>query len=430
MVSYQDVTLENGLRIVSAHLPFWRSLSLGVFAAAGSRHDPVARQGLAHFAEHMLFKGTRRRSPKRIVTQAESVGGSLNAYTSEEHTCYHVRSPAKQLKRMVPLLADMYLDSVYPEKEIERERQVIEDEIHMYRDEPASHIDDLLSEVTWPNHALGRPILGTLQSLQRISRADFLSHQERSYNARNSVVAIAGPQSHAEMEDVVAQAFGEMTRGRRRQTTPFRPNPGLAAQGEPLILEERPTEQLHLRLAFHTHGRRDPQIFASRLLSVLLGETMSSRLTQELREKRGYCYSIGCSRDAFQDTGVFTIYASFEPRFLPQMLSQIYRQLHLLRKRPPSKRELLAAYRYVAGSHEMGLEETSTQMFWLGDAALHQDPDLDPNLYLEELAAVTPEDVHRAAEDIFRSDNLRIALLGPDLNAQREKILSWHQAYL
>ncbi|MGY8686676.1 MAG: M16 family metallopeptidase, partial [Verrucomicrobiales bacterium] len=137
-----------------------RSLALGVFAGAGSRHDPPRQHGLAHFTEHMLFKGTKRRTPKRIVIQAESVGGSLNAYTSEEHTCYHVRSPAKHLKRMIDLLADMYADSTFPETEIGQERQVIEDEILTYRDEPSSHVDDLLSEITWPGHALGRPILG------------------------------------------------------------------------------------------------------------------------------------------------------------------------------------------------------------------------------------------------------------------------------
>ncbi len=425
MVSYQDVRLDNGLRVVTAHLPFWRSLSLGVFAGAGSRHDPASRQGLAHFAEHMLFKGTRRRSAKRIVTQAESVGGSLNAYTSEEHTCYHLRSPASQLATMVPLLADMYVDSTFPQEEIERERQVIEDEILMYRDEPSSHIDDLLSAVTWPNHSLGRPILGTLRSLTKIARDDFFAHRRRSYGARNSVVALAGPQSHSEMVDRVAQAFSSMARGRRRITSPFRHS--LDGPGDQFILEERPTEQLHLRLAFLTEGRRHPQVHASRLLSVLLGETMSSRLAQELREKRGYCYSVGSSRDVFQDTGLFTIYASFEPRFLRQLLKQIYRQLSLLKDRAPSKRELKAAYQYVAGNHEIGLEETSTQMFWLGDGAVHHDDSLDPNHYLDALSKVTPNEIQKTARAIFTPKNLRVALLGPKLEERRSEILALHE---
>lgn len=420
MVTYRETALDNGLRVVTAHSPFWRSLALGVFAGAGSRHDPAPRQGLAHFTEHMLFKGTSRRSAKRIVTEAESVGGSLNAYTSEEHTCYHVRSPATQLRRMVLLIADMYLHSTFLEAEIQRERQVIEDEILMYRDEPSAHIDDLLSAVVWPGHALGRPVLGTLNTLARIERQDFLAHLKRSYGARNTVVALAGPQPHEEMIDAVAAGFQEMMRGRRRVTTPFRD--GTRKPCPRLFLEERTTEQIHLRLAFHTGGRLHPHVYSSRLLSVLLGETMSSRLSQELREKRGYCYTVGSSRDVFQDTGIFGIHASFEPRFLRKILTAIFRQLRRLREQPPGARELKTAFQFLAGNHDMGLEETCTQMFWIGDAALHQDEDLDPETFLKKLSLVNPEQIHQAAREIFTRENLRVALLGPGLERKRSEV--------
>jgi predicted Zn-dependent peptidase len=425
MVTYHRSTLDNDLQIVSASCPYWRSLSLGIFAAAGSRHDPALRQGLAHFTEHMLFKGTAKRSAKKIALQAESVGGHLNAYTSEEHTCYHVRSPANQLPRMVTLLADMYGNSVFPELEIQRERQVIEDEIHMYRDEPSSHIDDLLSATVWPKHALGRPILGTLRSLARIERDHFFSHLKQSYGARNSVVAIAGPQSHEAMEAKIAEQFSSLARGRRRPTRTITDSSRHRPLVDAIGMEERGTEQVHLRIAFPTQGREDAQLYPSRLLSVLLGETMSSRLSQELREKRGYCYSLGCSREVFQDTGLFTIHACFEPKFLSAVFRQIFRQLKLLRERPPSRRELLAAYRFVAGNHEMGLEETSTQMFWLGDAALHRDEELNPQTYLERLSQVGPEHIQATARELFSPDNLHVALLGPDLKTRRAEIADW-----
>ena len=422
MVIYDVNTLDNGLRIVTAHMPSWRSIALGVFARAGSRHDRAKQHGLAHFTEHMLFKGTRRRSAKRIVLQAESVGGSLNAYTTEEQTCYHVRSPAAHLKRMVHLLADMYTESIFPESAIHRERQIIEDEILMYRDEPSSHIDDMLSSVTWPRHALGRSILGSLETLANIDRGDFFSHQRRSYGARNSVLALAGPQPPSEMVDAVAEEFALLPHGRRRATSPFCQQPGSIA--DHLITEERSTEQVHLRVAYITEGRHHPQVYTCRLLSVLLGETMSSRLPQELRERRGYCYSVGCSREVYEDTGLFTIQASFEPRFLRMMLTQIFRQLDRLRAESPSHRELRAAYQYVAGSHDVGLEETTTQMFWLGDAAIHREKELDPNRYLSRLAQVTPEDIQATAATIFQRANLRLALLGPDLEQRRSDLLA------
>lgn len=428
MVHYHLQTLDHGLRVVAAQCETWRSLSMGVFAGAGSRHDPARKQGLAHFTEHMLFKGTQRRSPKRIVVQAESVGGSLNAYTSEEHTCYHLRSPAVHWKRMVDLLADIYIDSTFPEGEIGRERQVIEDEILMYRDEPSSHVDDILSEVTWPKQPLGRPILGSVDTLARIERDDFLSYLKRSYGAKNTVIALAGPQSPEALIDTVAKAFAKLPRGKRTPTKSLAPlKPTLSEQ---LAIEERPTEQVHVRVAFLSEGRDHPQLYPSRLLSVLLGETMSSRLSQEVREKRGYCYSIGSSRDVYSDTGLFSIYASCEPRFLKPLLFQTLRQLKRLRDKPPSARELKAAYQYVAGNHEMGLEETGSQMFWIGDAALHEDEDLQPERYLQDLARVTPEEVQRTAGEIFTMANLRMALLGPDLHAQSAELLALCQDHL
>ncbi|MGY8688409.1 MAG: M16 family metallopeptidase, partial [Verrucomicrobiales bacterium] len=210
--------------------------------------------------------------------------------------------------------------------------------------------------------------------------------------------------------------------GKRRITSPFKRRPGKLE--DHLLIEERPIEQIHLRLAFHAEGRKHAQMVPSRLLSVLLGETMSSRLSQELREKRGYCYSVGSSRDAFIETGLFSIYVSFEPRFLVPLLKQIFRQLQLLCERPPSARELKESYQYVAGSHDMGLEETTTQMFWLGDAAINRDDDLDPNRYIRDLAQVRPADIQQAAQDIFTEENLRVALLGPNLEKHRPTLLA------
>ena len=396
---------------------------MGVFAGTGSRHDPARKQGLAHFTEHMLFKGTKRRTPKRIVVQAESVGGSLNAYTSEEHTCYHLRSPASHLNRMVDLLADIYIESTFPEGEIGRERQVIEDEILMYRDEPSSHVDDVLSQVTWPKESLGRPILGSIETLSRIGRDDFVRYLKQAYGARNSVIALAGPQAPEAMVSTVTKAFASLPKGRRQPTRSLAnlPPPTVDAQ---LAIEERPTEQVHVRLAFLMEGREHPQLCPSRLLSVMLGETMSSRLSQEVREKRGYCYSIGSSRDVYTDTGLLSIHASCEPRFLMPLLKQTLRQLKRFREQPPSARELKAAYQYVAGNHDMGLEETSTQMFWIGDAALHEDDDLNPEQYLEDLSRVTPDDIQRTAREIFTTPSLRLALLGPDLEARRSELLA------
>ncbi len=420
MTEYHCTTLANGLRVAIAHMPYWQSVSIGVFAGSGSRHEAARRNGIAHFTEHLLFKGTAKRSAKRIVVDAESVGGSINAYTSEEHTCYHIKSPAGTMNKMMALLADIYQNSQFRPKEINRERRVIEDEILMYRDQPATYVDDLLSSLTWKGNPLGKPILGSPKTLARLNQEDFFAYVERAYGGRNTVVAIAGPQPINKMLTVVEKHFGSLHRGTRLPSKLFRP---AKRQTKPaLISESRPIEQTQMTIGFRTNGRHDPDASVTNLLSVLMGETMSSRLSQELREKRGYCYQVGAQRDLYRDVGLFNIYAGFDPRYLQKTLEVIRRECQRLKDQPPTQRELNRAFQHEAGQHMMGMEETGAQMFWIGDCLISDDDDFHPDIYLEALRGVTPTHIQRVANDLFKPNKTSIALLGPEVEPSRPMV--------
>lgn len=420
MTDYRCTTLANGLRVAVAHMPYWQSVSVGVFAGAGSRHEAARSNGIAHFTEHMLFKGTEKRSAKRIVVDAESVGGSINAYTAEEHTCYHIKSPAGTMDKMTQLLADIYQHSKFQPKEIECERRVIEDEILMYRDQPSSHVDDLLSAATWKGHPLGKPILGSPKTLAAMMQDDFFAYVERAYGARSTVVAIAGPQPIDKMVAVIDKYFGKLHQGARLPSKRFKLS---KPQTQPILADEsRPIEQTQMTLGFRSHGRHDRRAPASALLSVLMGETMSSRLSQELRERRGYCYQVGTQRELYRDVGLFTIFTGFDPRYLKQTLEVIRRECQRLKDKPPSQRELNRAFQHEAGQHMMGMEETDTQMFWIGDCLISDDKDFHPDIHLEALRSVTPAAIQEAANDLFQPNKASIAMLGPDMAPNRPMV--------
>lgn len=418
-IRYASERLDHGIRLVTAQAPFWHSAALALYVAAGSRHEPTTAHGIAHFTEHMLFKGTPRRTALRIVQEAEGVGASLNAYTSEEHTCYHVKSLATDLPRMADLLADLYRHSLFLPEDIAHERQVIEDEILANVEQPSSHIDDLLSRAAWPSHPLGNSILGTSESLRPLVQRDFQAYASRCHVGANTVIAVAGPLEHAAVRDLLAPLFDTLPPG---STIPFQAFPTDAPT--PLdartALEDRPLQQTQLALGFYTEGRHTPQLYASRLLSVLLGETMSSRLFQELREKLGLCYHTATSRDLYSEAGLFSIQAAFEARHLSRILRLIATECQGLRATPPDSLELQRAIDYLSGQHIMSMEDPGSQIFWLGELTLQDETELDPRSYLERLRQVTPEAIQETAQAIFKRSGLSLALLGNEVAACRD----------
>ena len=371
---YRVTTLPNGARIASVEMPHMKSVSAGFWVAIGGRHETTGESGIAHFLEHLLFKGTSRRSARQLSEAVEGLGGYLNAFTTEDHTCYYAKATADHLPELCDVLGDMYLCSRLAPIEIERERDVIREEILMYRDHPAQHAQELLSQTMWPGHPLGRPLTGTLETIATFTRPQLRAFLARHYNGQTTIATVAGRVTHERVVKLLKPILGKLPRGRRPRFSRARMHKGPARVS--LITQE--TEQTHLAMGFHAFGRQDDRRFALKLLSVILGENMSSRLFQKLREQHGYCYNVCSSMVTLEDTGAISISAGLDPLKLKKAVALILRELESICRKQPSKVELKKAQDYTVGQTFMGLESTSNQMMWMGESLLGYGKVLNP----------------------------------------------------
>jgi predicted Zn-dependent peptidase len=390
-------------------MPHMRSVAVGFWAAIGGRHESVRQGGIAHFIEHLLFKGTARRTARELTEDVEGLGGYLNAFTTEDHTCYYAKAAAQHLPTLCDVLSDMYLESAFHETEIERERDVIREEIMMYRDQPSQHAQELLTETMWPGHPLGRPLTGTVETVARLGRTELMKFQSAHYCGRNTIVTVAGRVTHEEVVALLAPQLGRLPRGRTPRFVRARREDGPAR----VRLHSHDTEQTHIALGFHAFGRRDERRFALKLLSVILGENMSSRLFQKLRERHGYCYSIQSSTVTLDEAGAISIYAGVDPAKLERCVRMILKELASICQRAPGRTELKKAQDYTIGQTTMGLESTTTQMMWMGEGLIGYNKILDPDDIERSLLNVTPEDIQRCACHCLHHSRLGVAVVGP-----------------
>lgn len=316
MARYHVTQLDNSLRVATAEMPSMQSVALGVWVAVGGRHEPVRICGASHFIEHMLFKGTRRRTAKQISQEVEGIGGYLNAFTSEEHTCYFAKASADKLGLLLDVLMDIYLEPRFDASDLEKERSVIKEEIQMYLDRPDQHVHEILNEALWPRQPLGRPLTGTLKTMDAISRRDVLGYKAQHYVGSNTIIAVAGPLEHARMLDAVRPLAKRFREGRRSRFSSAR----MGGRGPVVRLVTKETEQSHLALGLHSFSRDDDRRYALKLLNVIFGENMSSRLFQVVREQHGLAYSIQSSLNYFADAGAMIISAGLDNKRLTKAL--------------------------------------------------------------------------------------------------------------
>ena len=402
-------TLGHGLRVATCTMPSSQTVAVGLWAAVGARHESARIGGISHFLEHLLFKGTKKRSARRISEEVEGVGGDLNAYTSEERTCYYAAASADHLSRVTEVLSDMYCNSLLKDDEIERERGVIVEEIEMIRDEPAQHVQELLTAETWQGDALARPITGTKKSLSSITRADLLGYLRSHYHAGSTVLTAAGAVDHDEVMELAGRFLGKLPKGYapRRRTPPGR-------QASPrIVIEQRESQQTQLALSFRGVGAKDPRRFAITLLHVMLGGNMSSRLFQELRERRGLCYSVSTSLSTHSDCGAFEIALGLDGENVAKALGLILRECDRLMEKGPSAAELRRACDYSIGTSRMALERAATQNYRLGTSLLTHGKIVPPEEVYDRLAKVTREEIRKVAAQILNRRTLCVAMVGP-----------------
>jgi predicted Zn-dependent peptidase len=403
--------LANGCTLLVAPMPQMESACVGFWSLAGSRHERARENGLAHFTEHMLFKGTRSRDAAQLMREIEGAGGTIDAFTELDHTCYYAKAEAAKLPGIATVAADLYSRPSFPAAEVAREREVIGEEITMYHDNPGQHIDDLLAAALWPGHPLGRPVTGTKASLHGLGRADLARWVAARHVGRNTLVAVAGPVEPAEVARQAARWTGHLAPGRRSRQRRFvaprrRTTPAVAA-------DLRPVEQAHFALGFRCPGVGWGGRFALRLLNVLLGENMSSRLFQCLREEHALCYSVSTEAGASGDDGHFAVHAAVDPENLEQALTLTLNQLARIARRPPGKRELAAAADYATAMLRLSLEGTAERMLWAGESFLAHGRVAAPGTVCDRLAAVRPAEVSAAAAAVFQRRSAALAVVGP-----------------
>lgn len=411
MTFYAETTLPSGLRVITESIPHVRSASVGVWVGAGSCLETPTNTGISHFIEHMLFKGTTSRTAKQIAQAIDGRGGSLNAFTAKEQTCFYAKVLDEHLPVAVEVLADMIQHSRFDPTDIEKEKGVICEEIRMYEDEPDDLVHDLFAAAMWRGHALGQPIAGSVESVQSYTRDEILEYYAGHYTPDQIVVAAAGNLSHEQVVAEVAKQFQDLNPAR----TGGRELPASPAEvaGSRALFRVKKTEQAHLVLGVKGLQHNHADLYALHLLNTVLGGGTSSRLFQEIREERGLAYSVYSYESSFRNTGNFAVYAGISPRVVGQVLELILGSIQEIGKQGITESELAEAKEQLKGQIMLGLESTSGRMSRLGRGELMLGRVIGPDQILARIEAVTCEQVHALAHKLLLQEPQVLSLVGP-----------------
>jgi len=412
---YDRTVLDNGVKIVAHDMPDRKSAALGVWLNVGSRYEAKRNSGIAHFLEHIIFKGSKKYSCRHIKEAIEGIGGALNGFTSEEFTAYIAKFPARHFEVVFDVLSDMVLNPLLPSEEIEKERTVIIEEIKMYKDLPQSYVHQLLDELLWPKHPLGENITGTIESVSRITRRDLADFKQTHYAPPNIVISLSGNLKEGSL-DTIKDRFNALKVRKRNKYLAFKE----AGEHTGLKVFVKDTEQTHLALGFHALQRGHPDRHALGLLHVMLGANMSSRLFNEIREKKGLAYEIGTQIKFLRDTGAFVVHAGIDNRKVTQALSVIIKELWRLKEKLVSEDEFRRAKEFYAGQLTLALEDTLDHMLWIGESTIALDKTYTLDNIIGQLNKVKRQDIMRLARQIFTRRKMNLALIGPLKNREQE----------
>jgi predicted Zn-dependent peptidase len=404
---HQKSVLSNGLRVVSEELPFFHSVAAGVWLNVGSRDESRAENGLSHFLEHMAFKGTPRRTAFELAREIDQIGGSCNAFTSKEQTCFHGKVLAENLPRLADLLGDMVLHPLCRPEDLERERQVILEEIYAQDDNPEDQVQVVFGRRFWGDNPLGRPSLGEAEHIAKVGRDELLAYRQATYRPEEMVVAAVGRLDHEHLVDLAAAHFQDFTNG-------VPPRPRQAAAHHPGIFAlPRDLEQVYVCLGTRGLAAGDPRRFAASMLQLILGGNMSSRLFQVIREELGLAYSIYSFVSFFSDTGLLGISAGVSPRNLEPLLAAICQELRRLKDERVQEAELQAARDYMRGSIYLAAEDPDHLMMRLAKNELHFGHYIPLDEIVDGLLKVTAAEIQELAGELLRPENWALTLLGP-----------------
>lgn len=418
---YDKVTLKNGVRVVIENIPYVRSVSVGIWIKTGSRDEDEVNNGISHFIEHMLFKGTNKRSAKDIAEQIDSVGGQLNAFTSKECTCYYAKILDNHLPIAIDILSDMFFNSKFDENEIDKEKGVILEEICMYEDAPDDLVHDLLSKTIFEGSSLSLPVLGTKESLKNINRDIILRYLKKHYIPKNTVIAIAGKVDKRETIKLIEQYFGDWD-----SEVEVENNTISLDITRKISSKIKSTEQLHLCLGMQGIAQGNYDMYPLHVLSNTLGGSMSSRLFQKLREDMGLVYSIYSYPSSYKDIGTFTIYAGLNANQLLNASELIMKEINEIKSKSISKIEINKAKEQLKGNYILGLESTSSRMTSLGKSELLLGKVYSQQEIIQKIDNVNKDSVNSIIDKVLDVEKFNISYVGNiednDINMKIDKI--------
>jgi predicted Zn-dependent peptidase len=410
--------MPNGLRLLTERMPHVRSVSIGVWLARGSRHEPIEQSGIAHFVEHMLFKGTATRSAEDIAQTIDSIGGQMDAFTSKEYAGYYLKVLDEHVPLAVDVLADIIMRPAFADTDIEREKKVVLEEIKMVEDTPDDLVHEIFSEHLWENHPLGRPILGTPESVSSLTQDVLRTYFGSTYVAPNLIIAAVGNIEHEQVRALVQKAF----EGLPASGTPLAEQPPRVVPN--VVVRNKELEQSHVCLG--TKGLRQDHSdrFASYALNTVLGGSMSSRLFQNVREKRGLAYAVFSGLSAYRDAGAVTIYAGCANHAVGELIDVVVGEIRRLKEESMTDVELRRAKDHLKGSLMLGLESTSSRMSNLARQEMYFDRQFSLDETLQGVEAVSRDDVRRVADELFAPAGLAATVLGAvnGLEIPRERL--------
>jgi predicted Zn-dependent peptidase len=413
---FNKTVLDNGVRVITSCARDKQSFSLGIWLNVGSRFESPQIWGISHFLEHLVFKGTKKYTCQQIKESIEGVGGSFNGFTSEEATCYLVKIPAPYLDMAVDILSDMVINPTVPAKEVEKERTVILEEIKMYKDLPQSYVHELLDQLLWPDQPLGMSVLGTNETVSKINRDKLLAYKNDHYTPENIVISAAGRMNHKQLVKKIKFKFGGLKKKKLNTA-----GPAVQSQKRPgITLSDKNTEQTHLALGFHGLKRDHPLKYSLGLLNIILGANSSSRLFNEIREKRGLAYEIGTNLKRLKDTGAFIVHAGVDNNKVTDTIALILAQLQKTKDSLVEKDEFNRAKEFYIGQLMLSLEDTMDQMLWIGESTLSLNRTFSVKDVIKEIRRVKRDDLRFVSRLIFKQENINLSAIGPVKNKEKQ----------
>jgi predicted Zn-dependent peptidase len=383
-----------------------RSVSIGVWLTRGSRHETAERSGIAHFVEHMLFKGTSHRTAEDIAQAIDSIGGQLDAFTAKEYASYYIKVLDEHLPIAIDILSDIVRNPAFGNEDIEREKKVVLEEIKMVEDTPDDLVHEIFTQGFWENHPLGRPILGTKETVESFNADLLRDYFERAYTPRNLIVSAVGNLEHDHVRDLVGEKFGSLTvpgESVREQAPSVVPK---------ILVRSKDLEQSHLCVGVSSYPQNHDDRYSSYVLNTLLGGSMSSRLFQNVREKRGLAYAVFSGLSAYRDAGSFTVYAGCANEAVSEVLDLIVEEIRGVKQSPVPDAELQRSKDHLKGSLMLSLENTASRMSHLARQEIYFDRQFGLDETLTGIDRVTADDVQRVAADLFRNGSLAATVLG------------------